>query len=134
MKKKLIVLSGSVLGLSPVIALAQSVTTTGTATSVCNPTIQSFGDALCRISQILGAVVPVLIALAVVYFVWGVVSFMISADEEQKTKGREKIIYGIVGFAVIIGLWGLVHILTNTFGLSNYSNINLPTVPYQGYQ
>ena len=133
MKKKLMVVSGFVLGLSPVIAFAQNVTTSNVTTG-CNSTVQSIGDILCKISQILGAVIPVLIALGVVYFVWGVVQYVISSDEEAKTAGRNRIIFGIIGLAVIIGMWGLVNVLTHTFGLTNSSNITLPTVPYQNYQ
>jgi hypothetical protein len=131
MKKKLALLSGFVLSLAPFVAFAQ-ITTTGSTTSGCNYSAASGGTLigmLCRIGQILNAVEPVLIALAVVYFIWGVVSFIMSSDEEAKTKGREKIIYGIIGLAVIIGLWGLVNLLSNTFGLSNTGNEQLPTVP-----
>lgn len=125
MKKKLIVLSGFVLSLSPVAALA------ATFGGTCNSgTITDLGSVLCKIGQLLNAVVPVLIALAVVWFVWGVISYMIGNDEEAKKRGRDRVIYGIIGFAVIVALWGLVNILTNTFGLtgSNNTNIVLPTV------
>ncbi|MEK7471410.1 MAG: hypothetical protein AAB623_02055 [Patescibacteria group bacterium] len=125
MKKKVIVLSSFVLSLAPVVALAAS---TGNVCSV--GTITDLSSVMCKIGQLLNSVVPVLIALAVVYFVWGVISFVISADEEAKTKGRNKIIAGIIGLAVIVSLWGLVNILTNTFGLSgsNSTNITLPTI------
>jgi hypothetical protein len=41
----------------------------------------------------------------------------ISASEEAKKKGKDHMIYGIIGFAVIVGVWGLVNIVTTTFGL-----------------
>ena len=128
MKKKLIVLSGFVLGLAPVVALAQ---VTGGTPTVCNSgQITTLQGILCKVSEILNAIIPVLIALGVVYFVWGVITYVISSDEEAKKAGRNRIIYGIIGLAVIIGLWGLVNILKNTFGLGNIQNINYPTVPY----
>ena len=128
MKKKLMVLSGFVLGLAPVVALAQ---VTGGTPTVCNSgTITTLQGILCKISEILNAVIPVLIALGVVYFVWGVITYIIAKEEEAKTAGRNRIIWGIIGLAVIIGLWGLVNILKNTFGLGNIQNINFPTVPY----
>ena len=126
MKKKLIVLSGFVLGLAPIVALAQ----TGTVTTCSGLTLTNINGILCRVSQILGAVLPVLIALGVVYFVWGVIMYVIASDEEAKKSGRERIIYGIIGLAVIIGLWGLVRILTNTFELGNTTTITPPSVPY----
>lgn len=117
------------MGLVPVVALAQ-VDTTGATSTSCNygATGTLFGI-LCRVGQFLNAVVPVLIALAVVYFVWGVISFLIANTEEAKTTGRDRIIYGIVGLAIIIGMWGLVNLLRNTFDLNNSTNIELPTIP-----
>jgi len=122
------VLSGMILGAAPLMALAQ---TTGGVPTVCTggqiTTLQSL---LCKFNELLGALLPFLIALGVVYFVWGVITYMIAADEEAKSAGRDKIIYGIIGLVVIVGLWGLVRLVTNTFGLNNVTNINLPTVPY----
>ena len=133
MKKKLIVLSGFVFGLAPVVALAQ-VGIIGATSGACDVTVNAAQGTLlgvlCRVGQILNSVVPVLVALGVVYFVWGVISYVIAGDEEAKAKGRNKIIYGIIGLAVIVAMWGLVRILTNSFGnVSNSGQITLPTVP-----
>jgi hypothetical protein len=126
MKKKLIVLSSFVFSLTPVLALAAS-------TQVCN-NIGSSGNQtiitmLCRVNQILGVVLPVLIALGVVYFAWGVISYVIAGDEEKKAAGRNKIIYGIIGLAVIIAVWGLVGVLTRSFGVDNPTGVVTPVVP-----
>lgn len=130
MKKKLVVFSGLVLGFAPVMALAQ---VTGGSARVCSTgtaTVQ-IGTILCKISDLLNLVVPIILALGVVYFVWGVISYVVAGDEEAKTKGRDRMIYGIIGLAVIIALWGIVKILTNTFGIdTNPQNITLPTTPY----
>ena len=128
MKKKLIVLSGFVLGLAPVVALAQ--VTGGGPTQCASGNITTLQGLLCKIAELLGAVLPVLIALGVVLFVWGVIQYVVGDDEEAKKKGRNRMIYGIIGLAVIIGLWGLVKIVTNTFGIENVENITFPTVPY----
>ena len=133
MKNKLIILSGSVLGFAPLIALAQGggvVSTGGTPTVCTGVGVTTIQGMLCKFSEILNAVLPVLVALGVVYFVWGVITYVISSDEEAKKTGRNRIIYGIIGLAVIVAVWGLVGILNNTFGIGNVQNINLPTVPY----
>lgn len=121
-------LSGFVLGLAPALALAQ--TTGGTPTVCTSGAITTLQGVLCKVSEILNAVIPILIALGVVYFIWGVITYVVASDEEAKSAGRNRIIFGIIGLAVIIGLWGLVNILKNTFGLGNVQNINFPTVPY----
>lgn len=74
-------------------------------------------EILCRVGDLLNYVVPVLIALGVVYFVWGVVQYVVGGGEEAKTKGKNTMIFGIIGLAVIIGLWGLVYIVLNTVGI-----------------
>jgi hypothetical protein len=128
MKKKLIVLSGFALLSLPFMTFAQ--TTGGKATVCTGGQITTIQSLICKLNEILGAILPLLIALGVVYFVWGVVSYVISSDEEAKTAGRDRMIWGIIGLVIIVGLWGLVRIVTNTFGLNNVTNITLPTVPY----
>lgn len=123
------VLAGLVLA-SPLAASAQAVG--GRAGQGCVPgaQVRDITTFICKIGDILNTIVPILIALGVVWFVWGVVQYVISADEEAKTAGRDKIIMGIIGLAVIIGLWGLVRILTTTFGVQNTGTITYPTVEY----
>lgn len=123
MKKKLIVLSSVVLG-APFLALAQ----TGTGCSQIGPgTIEGI---VCKIGDILNIIIPILIILAVIYFIWGVVQFVISGDEESKTKGRNHMIYGIIGLVVIVGVWGLVNIVRGTFNIQAGGSSALPTVQY----
>ena len=124
MKKKLGVLSGIVLGSMPLLALAQN--SAGCA-SVQLGTIQSI---ICKIGNILDTIIPILVVLGVVYFVWGVVTYVISGDEEAKAAGRTRMIYGIIGLVVIVAMWGLVGIVTKTFNLNGSANVTIPTVPF----
>ncbi len=108
------------LALGPVVAFAQVTNTASTGSCAARENVMFL---LCKIGEILSGVIPVLIGLGVVYFVWGVIMYMIADGEEAKTKGRDQIIYGIIGLVVIISLWGLVRIVTNTLQLSG----NAPT-------
>lgn len=38
-------------------------------------------------------------------------------------------IYGIIGLVVIVAMWGLVGIVTKTFGLNGTTNVTIPTLP-----
>lgn len=128
MKKKLFVLLSLALAFAPVLTLAQ---TTGGRPAVCTGgQITTIQGVICKLNEIMGALLPFLVALGILYFVWGVISFVIADDEEAKTKGRDRMIYGVIGLVVIVGVWGLVRIVSNTFGLGNIQNINFPTVPY----
>ena len=122
MKKKLVILSGSVLGLMPMVAFAQQ------ALDCANAGSGNIQRILCTIGYLLNLIVPVVITLGIVYFVWGVISYVIAGDEEAKTKGRDRMIYGIIGLAVIVALWGLVNILLKTFGLDTPATVTFPTL------
>lgn len=92
----------------------------GSGGTVCTDG-NTIGNLICKVHSILNSIVPVLLALGVVYFVWGVTAYVIGGDEEAKRKGRSKIISGIIGLAVIVSVWGLVNVVVNTFGLSGAS-------------
>lgn len=92
-------------------------------TSACTlPANIKIGDLLdfvtCNISR---SVVPLIFVLALAAFVWGVVQYVILGAEEEakRAKGRQFMIWGIVALAVMVSVWGLVRVLTNTFGVKN---------------
>lgn len=64
-------------------------------------------------------IVPLLFAVAFLYFLWGVYNYFIlgAADEKKLETGRQFTLWSIVAFVVILSVWGLVAILANTFGL-----------------
>jgi uncharacterized membrane protein len=86
------------------------------------------------INKILATVIPVLITLAVVYFIWGVIQYTVSTDEEKKKKARGAIIQGLIGLFVIIAFWGIIRLITNTFGVGpeQLNQSNIPCIPGPG--
>lgn len=78
----------------------------------------------------LNYIVPALVTLAVVYFIWGVIQFMISSDEESKKMSRTKIINGLIGLFVIVAFWGIVGLVQRTFDVQGGTlNGVTPCVP-----
>lgn len=71
------------------------------------------------IGNILSPVVPLLIGLAVVLFVYGVIKFMFSSGGEGREEGKDFMFWGIIGIFVMVSVWGLVAILQSTFQLTN---------------
>lgn len=82
-----------------------------------------------KISEIFGAILPILVSFGVLYFVYGVIRYMIADSEEAKTKGRDTIIYGVIGLAVIVSLWGLVGVINSTFGLGGENGLTVGGAP-----
>ncbi len=67
---------------------------------------------------VLAWAVPTLIACAVVYFLYGVLQYVIMGDdEEKKEKAKSTILYGIVGIFVMVSVYGLVRLVQSTFGV-----------------
>jgi len=127
MKNKLIVLSGSALVFAvPMLAFAQDIGTFIGCQAQREGTIEGI---LCKVGQILNLAIPIVITLGILYFIWGIISFVIANDEEAKKRGRDRIIYGVIGLAVIVAVWGLVYLLLDTFGIKDNADINNVTFP-----
>jgi len=99
---KKVILLGLGLVFAPVIASAATV-----------------GSILVTLIGYLNYIVPALVTIAVVFFIWGVIQFISSSDEEAKKGGRAKIINGLIGLFVIVSFWGIVAVVKNSFDISN---------------
>jgi len=63
--------------------------------------------------------VPVLLAIAFIVFLWGVYKYFIlgAADSKSQEEGRAFVMWGVIGFVVILSVWGLINIVGTTLGL-----------------
>lgn len=73
-------------------------------------------------------IVPVLFAIAFIVFIYGVFeTFILGAgNDEAKQKGKSLMLWGLIGFFVMVSVWGLVNILTGTFVIGNNTETTLP--------
>ena len=77
---------------------------------------------------IINPLIILLFALAVAYFLWGGFVFLSNTDkEDERTKGKKHMLYGIIGITIMMAVWTLLGILTNTLNI-NSTEIN----PKQG--
>ena len=62
---------------------------------------------------ILNPIIGFMFAVAVVMFIYGIVEYIWSADNEDKVAvGKKHMIWGIVGMFVMIGVYGILNILS----------------------
>jgi fumarate reductase subunit D len=87
------------------------------------------------INTINNVIVPVLFAVAFIVFLWGAFNtFIMGANsEEVKEKGKNLMLYGLIGFFVMVSIWGLVNILTGTISFGNNTGPSGGT-PKAGFQ
>ncbi len=63
--------------------------------------------------------VPLVFAVAFIVFLWGVFrAYIFKRGEEEVANAHQLILWGIVGFVVMLSVWGLVFVVANTFGLA----------------
>ncbi|MHB8860303.1 MAG: Mbov_0395 family pilin-like conjugal transfer protein [Minisyncoccota bacterium] len=99
--------------------------------------LQSYSTAIVVIIN--SYIVPVLFAVAFLYFLWGVYKYFIygADNESEREKGKQFVLWGIIGFVVILSVWGLVNMVMSTLGLESgggspppptFDTSNTPTV------
>ncbi len=82
-------------------------------------TFKQFAEGLISIGNTV--VIPVIFTLAGFVFVYGVVKFFfLQGDSEvDRAKGRQFVLWGILGLVLLFSIWGVVNILLSTFGFSS---------------
>jgi bacteriorhodopsin len=86
----------------PAVALAQPITDVNTLTY--------------KLTNIGNTFIQILIAFAVIWIVYNVVQYIVkSQDPAARSEIGKSIMFSIIGLFVILSIWGLVRILTNTF-------------------
>lgn len=81
------------------------------------------------LSGLLKTAVVLLLAAAVVFFLWNVFKYVMSAgDGEAKAEANKGIIYGLVGIFIMTAVYGLVNFLGGSLGL-NVAPIAAPQLP-----
>jgi hypothetical protein len=59
------------------------------------------------------------VGAGIIVFLYGVLKFIAKGgNQEDRRDGINFMIYGIIGIAVMVSVWGLVKFVTNTFGMS----------------
>ena len=73
--------------------------------------------------------VPLIFSITFIVFIWGIFQYFVAggADEEKRKQGRQLALWGIIGFAIMLSVWGLVQLLVSSLGFQNQTRPNLPT-------
>ncbi len=90
---------------------------------------ETLGGILNTVGQLIGAATPIVVALALVYFFWGLGQFIFNSSDEAKRKEAISImIYGIIALFVMVSIWGIINVLQTTFNVQGGSDIRAPRV------
>lgn len=78
--------------------------------------------------SILNYLVPILVVVALVMFIWGVIQYIASGtDATKRAEARNLILYGVIGLFAIVAVWGLVEVIIETFSIDVDPGITAPS-------
>jgi hypothetical protein len=120
MKKALAITAGALTAFAaPLVSLA----------AVSN--LSDFGSFIINIIN--NVLVPVLFAVAFIVFLWGAFSTFIlgQGSDETKEKGKSLMLWGIIGFFVMVSIWGLVNLFTGSITFGNNTGVTTPRAGVQ---
>lgn len=118
MKKFLVAL---VVTLLPGVALAGA-----DATTQLQTTTGGFITIVDNLTDVANALIPFFLAIAVVVFIYGVIKFILATGADDKAAARGYIIWGIIGIAVIVSLFGIIQLLQNLVGVDAGADAAIP--------
>jgi hypothetical protein len=66
-------------------------------------------------------IIPGLFAIAFFFLIWNAARYFIfqGATEEGRASARRLLIYAVLALVVMISLWGIVRLVTATFGITS---------------
>ena len=107
-----------------VLSFAPALTFAAATLSGLDDLVKAFGSVLAR-------VIPIMFALAIIYFFWGLIEYIRAAGDPKKAaEGRSIMIWGVIAIAIMVSIYGLVQWLQTAIGINNTTNIGLPSVPF----
>lgn len=83
------------------------------AEDVARGFLQKFNDA------ILYPLITLMLAVALVVFLFGCFQFIVNAgNDTARTEGRKNIMWGVIGMVVMVSAYAILSVATGTFGLN----------------
>jgi uncharacterized membrane-anchored protein len=80
------------------------------------------------IGEIISSLIPIVVALALLYFLWGLAQFIYkSGDSSAQEEGKNKMIWGIIALFVMVSVWGIVRVIGQTL----FGGINSDAIPIE---
>lgn len=83
-------------------------------------------------SFINGTLIPLVFAIALLIFIWGIFKYFIlgGGDDSSREEGKKLMLWAIIGFVIMVSVFGIVNLIAGGLGFSNDENIqNIPNVP-----
>lgn len=80
--------------------------------------------------DLMTALMPVILGLALLSFFWGLVKFVSKAgDAKSHADGKNLIVWGLIGIFVMLSFTGIIYFFYSDLGFNASHPFGLPTLP-----
>ena len=71
---------------------------------------------------ILNPFIAFLFAVALAYFVYGVIEFLMNGDsDEARSTGKQHMLWGVIGMFIMMSVFGIMQLIITTLGVTGVS-------------
>ncbi len=84
-----------------------------------------------EVGQVVSLLIPIAFALILLFFFWGLAKYMLG-DAEDKEKGKNLMIWGVIALFVAASVWGLVAFLGEVIGVDPTADPDNPYIQGNG--
>ena len=83
--------------------------------------------------QLVGALVPVLVTLAMVVFFWGLVRYFWWGTSEPKIEEAKKLMkWGLITLFLMVSVWGIIALMQEALNIDENATGKAPQIEYSG--
>lgn len=72
--------------------------------------------------SVLDLLIPIIFALALIFFFYGLAQFIRSVSDKTIAEGKNKMIWGIIALFVMISIWGIIRYIGDSVGIDTRVN------------
>jgi hypothetical protein len=84
-------------------------------------TNMKLSDLIGNLVGYLNLALQLMMGLAVIFFVWNVIHYYIQPGSTNRAEAGQYVMWSLIGFFIILSLWGMVNVLIATFDLGTGS-------------
>lgn len=84
-----------------------------------------------QIGSIIKLLIPIVFALAILAFFWGLVKYIFSqGSEESKAEGKNIMLWALIALFVMASVFGIIQLAQNTLDIQKVDTITPPKVNF----
>jgi len=100
--------------MSPALALAQT---------------DPFATLIARAKTWVGAIIPIVIGIALIFFIWNMITLIRTEDETAREEAKKGMVWAVIAMFVAISIYGIILFIRSSLGVGGDTSLPPPTVP-----